>query len=309
MPSLAHEALAGLITFANRKLAHDDEGMTAEMMAAQIRPRHFAPPRSLDRHVTLALHRDHGWRIYEMTPRDSPVPRHRVVYFHGGGYVYEVDWAHWRVCRRICTMVPAQVSVPIYPLAPGTTAETTVPTAADIVEAILHDTGDDSLVTLMGDSAGGGLALAVAQTLRDRGAGAPRLVLIAPWLDVTMTFEGLDEVSTRDPMLSVPRLRKAGELYAGALDAKDPRVSPIYGDLHGLGPITVLVGTRDLLVHDSRRLRDLAEAEGIDVSYHEAQDLIHVWPILPLPEAREARQAIVGSILSPRRSPKLSPNR
>ncbi|MGV1008667.1 MAG: alpha/beta hydrolase [Dermatophilaceae bacterium] len=303
MPSLAHEALAGLIMLANRRLAHDDEGMTAEMMAAQIRPRHFAPPRSLDRYVTLALHRDHGWRVYEMTPREAPVPQQRVVYFHGGGYVYEVDWAHWRVCRRICTMVPAQVSVPIYPLAPGATAQITVPTAADIVEAVLQDAGDESLVTLMGDSAGGGLALAVAQQLRDRGSGAPRLVLIAPWLDVTMTYESLDEVSTRDPMLSVPRLRRAGELYAGDLDVKDPRVSPIYGDLRGLGPVTVLVGTRDLLLHDSRRLRDLAQAEGVEVTYHEAQDLIHVWPILPLPEARRARHAIVGSIRSPRLTP------
>ena len=84
-----------------------------------------------------------------------------------------------------------------------------------------------------------------------------------------MTYESLDEVGTRDPMLSIARLRRAGELYAGELDLKDPRVSPIYGELRGLGPITVLVGTRDLLLHDSRRLRDLAEAAGIQVTYHE----------------------------------------
>ena len=92
--------------------------------------------------------------------------------------------------------------------------------------------------------------------------------------------------------------------YAGDLDLKDPRVSPIYGELRGLGPITVLVGTRDLLLHDSRRLRDLAEAEGIEVTHlHEEEDLSHVWPILPLPEARRARAAIVGSIRSPRLAP------
>ncbi|MGB8382438.1 MAG: alpha/beta hydrolase [Dermatophilaceae bacterium] len=300
MPSLAHEALVGLMKVANRKLAHDDEGMTAEMMAAQIRPRHFAPPRSLDRHVSLQLQRDHGWRVYEMAPRGAALPKHLVVYFHGGGYVTEIDAAHWRVCRRISTLVPARVVVPIYPLAPGATAVTTVPTGADIVQDLLGQTGDEGLVTLMGDSAGGGLAVAVAQELRDRQAGAPRLVLIAPWLDVTMTYESLDEVGTRDPMLSIARLRRGGELYAGELDLKDPRVSPIYGELRGLGPITVLVGTRDLLLHDSRRLRDLAEAHGIEVTYHEEQDLIHVWPILPLPEARRARAAIVGSIRSPR---------
>ncbi len=309
MPSLAHEALVGLIKLAGRHVAHDDEGMTAEMMAARIRPRHFAPPRSLDKHVTLQLDRDRGWRVYEMAPHGSWLPRHRVVYFHGGGYVGEINSAHWRVCRRISTLVPARVVVPIYPLAPGTTAETTVPTAADIVQDAMRAAGDAALVTLMGDSAGGGLALAVAQELRDRGAGAPRLVLIAPWVDVTMTYESLDEAATRDPILSIARLRRGGELYAGELDLKDPRVSPIYGELRGLGPITVLVGTRDLLLHDARRLRDLAEAAGIEVTYHEEADLIHVWPILPLPEARRARTAIVGSIRSPRLPPTFSAER
>jgi acetyl esterase/lipase len=309
MPSLAHEALASLMRLVNRKLAHDDVGMEAEMMAAQIRPRHFAPPRSLDKHVTFELHRDHGWRVYEMAPREGPLPAHRVVYLHGGGYVGEIDAAHWRVCRRICTLVPARVAVPIYPLAPGATAVTTVPTAADIVEDLLQVTGDDSFVTLMGDSAGGGMALAVAQELRDRGAGAPRLILIAPWLDVTMTYENLDEAATRDPMLSIARLRKAGEFYAGDLGLKDPRVSPLYGDLRGLGPITVFVGTRDLLLYDSRRLRDLAQAEGVQVTYYEEEELIHVWPILPLPEARRARTAIVGSIRAPRMTPSDDPAR
>lgn len=303
MPSLAHEALVGLLKVVNRKLAHDGAGMDAEMMAAQIRPRHFAPPRSLDKYVTFRLHRDHGWRVYEMAPRSGPQPAHRVVYLHGGGYVGEIDAAHWRVCRRMSTLVPARVAVPIYPLAPGTTAETTVATTADIVEDVLRDAGDDALVTLMGDSAGGGMALAVALALRDRGSGAPRLILIAPWLDVTMTYESLDEVATRDPILSIARLRRAGELYAGELGLKDPRVSPIYGDLRGLGSITVFVGTRDLLLHDSRRLRDLAQAEGIDVKYYEEDELIHVWPILPLPEARRARAAIVGSIRAPRMTP------
>ncbi len=296
MPSLVHEALVGLMRLGARRMAHDDAGMTAEMMDSQIRPRHFAPPRSLDRHVTLGLHRDHGWRVYEMVPREGPAPRHRVVYFHGGGYVGEIDSAHWRVCRRVATLVPAHVSVPIYPLAPNTTAETTVPTATDIVADVIRDAGDSSLVTVMGDSAGGGLSLAVAQQLRDRGLPPPRLVLIAPWLDATMTYPAIDAEVTRDPMLSVPRLLRAGQLYAGDLAPSDPRVSPLFGELGGLGPITVLVGTRDLLLHDARRLRDLATSAGVSVDYHEGEGLIHVYPILPLPEAKAARAAIIGSI-------------
>lgn len=181
---------------------------------------------------------------------------------------------------------------------PGSTADRTVPTAADIAADVIADAGDPGLVTLAGDSAGGGLALAVAQTLRDRGIGAPSLLLIAPWLDATMTDPRIDPAATRDPVLSVPRLVRAGELYAGALPTSDPRVSPVNGSMAGLGPMTVLVGTRDLLVWDARRLHAAAVEAGVPIDYHEADGLIHVWPILPLPEARRVRpllgQAVRG---------------
>ncbi len=126
--------------------------------------------------------------------------------------------------------------------------------------------------------------------------GRPRLVLIAPWVDLTMSDELIDETTTRDPMLSMPRLRRAAELYYGDLPADDPRASPLFGGLEGLGPVTIFVGTRDLLLRDAQRLRDAAAAAGVLRDYHEGEGLIHVWPILPLPEARKARRAIVESI-------------
>ena len=300
MPSLRHRAIVAALTHTPLgRRPQDEAGMDAEMQAAQLRPRRFAPPRSLDRHVALRLLRDHGWRTYELAPRGAALPQRRVVYFHGGGYVAEVDPHHWGLTRRLATSAPARVLVPIYPLAPGAHADTTVPTAANIVADVIAEAGDPRLVTLCGDSAGGGMALAVAQTLRDRGiAGIDgvALILIAPWLDVTMSDPAIDPEATRDPMLSIARLRRAGELYAGPLDLRDPRVSPIYGSVAGLGPMTIFVGTRDLLLHDARRLRDEAKAHGIPVDYHEADGLIHVWPILRVPEAAAARAHMVTAI-------------
>ena len=297
MPSLAHEVVASVIeVMARRRISHDEAGMRDEQLQYALRPPHFAPPKSLDRHVTLSVSRRRGWRVYEMTPKDGQRPEQHIVYFHGGGYVREIEPAHWSVCRRMTSLVPARVTVPIYPLAPDHTAAEIVPTAIDIVAEVLAAAGSDANVTLMGDSAGGGMALAVAQGLRDRGLGAPRLILIAPWLDVSVTDPQIDPEVTRDPMLSVPRLLRAGVLYADELSVTDPLVSPIYGELRGLGPITVFVGTRDLLLHDARRLRDLATAQGVSVDYHEHEGLIHVFPILPLPEARWARRVMVTSI-------------
>jgi len=297
MPSLTHDALATILRLTHdRRMPHDDEGMRAELSTAQLRPRSFVPPRSLDRHVALRADARHGWRVYEMAPWGPTLPRPRVVYLHGGGYVGEIDANHWSICRHLATLTPARVVVPIYPVAPGSTAAETVPTAAAIVGDVIADVGDPSQVTVVGDSAGGGMAVAVAQTLRDTGIGAPRLVLFAPWVDATMTHELVDPVTARDPMLSVPRLVRAGELYAGDLPTGHPLVSPINGRVDGLGPMTIFVGTRDLLLPDSRRLRDLAMAAGVSVDYHEADGLIHVWPILPLPEARKARRHIASAI-------------
>ena len=297
MPSLTHDALATLLRLTHtRRMPHDDEGMRAELSTAQLRPRSFVPPRSLDRHVALRVDARHGWRVYEMAPWGPTLPQPRVIYLHGGGYVGEIDANHWTVCRRFATLTPARVVVPIYPVAPDSTAAQTVPTAAAIVADVIAEAGDPSSVTVMGDSAGGGMAVAVAQTLRDNGVGAPRLVLFAPWVDATMSHELVDAVAARDPMLSVPRLVRAGELYAGDLSTDHPLVSPINGRIDGLGPMTIFVGTRDLLLPDSRRLRDLATEAGVPVDYHEADGLIHVWPILPLPEARKARRIIASTL-------------
>ncbi len=304
MPSLIHYAVAALADLAGRRARpSDDIGMAAELSAAQLRPPGFAPPRGLDRHVSLRVSRQHGWRVYEMAPWGAGLPVDRLVYFHGGGYVGEINSSHWAVCRRMSRLVPARVHVPIYPVAPDATAETTVAVSADIVADIIRDAGAAVRVTLMGDSAGGGLALAVAQLLRDRGAGTPRLILIAPWLDATMSDPLIDEAATRDPVLKVARLARAAQLYAGTLRIDDPRVSPLFGSLRGLGPITVFSGTRDLLWHDTVRLRDRAAAEGVSVDYHEGAGLIHVFPILPLPEARWARRVMVSSMRAPQQEP------
>jgi len=140
MPSLIHHALAALADLAGRRTRpSDDIGMAAELSAAQLRPPGFAPPRGLDRHVSLRVSRQHGWRVYEMAPWGAGLPVDRLVYFHGGGYVGEINSSHWAVCRRMSRLVPARVHVPIYPVAPDATAETTVAVSADIVADIVRE--------------------------------------------------------------------------------------------------------------------------------------------------------------------------
>jgi acetyl esterase/lipase len=152
-------------------------------------------------------------------------------------------------------------------------------------------------VVLAGDSAGGGYALALAEALRDRAGAQPeRLVLMAPWVDLTGTTPGTREAAERDPWLSFPHLAVYAAFWAGSEDPErlaDPRVSPGLGDLAGLPPALVLCGTRDLLQPGCDALFDRADEAGWHLEYAVVPGLIHVYPLLPVPEAREALRHIV----------------
>lgn len=146
-----------------------------------------------------------------------------------------------------------------------------------------------------GDSAGGGLALAVTLALRDRGSDAPaHTALISPWLDATGSHPEIFEMAPRDPWLHPGGLTVAADAYRGELDREHPWVSPLNGDLAGLGPITLFTGTRDILNVDARRFRPLASAAGVSLDFHEAAEMIHVYPLLPIPEGKKARTVLCG---------------
>ncbi|HYP54768.1 MAG TPA: alpha/beta hydrolase fold domain-containing protein, partial [Solirubrobacterales bacterium] len=255
------------------------------------RPARFTPPRPLDRHAEVSQRRAEGWPVYELAPRSAPPVRH-LVYFHGGAYVNEIVLWHWLMLGRIAARTPARCVVPIYPLGAALGAEATVAAATAIVRELAGEVGADEVV-LAGDSAGGGMALAVAQALRDEGVRPRRLVLIAPWLDVAVADPRSRALEPRDAMLGIPGLVEAGRAYAGGLPPDDPRVSPIHGELAGLPPIAAFVGTEDLLNPDSHRLREACEDAGVACELIETPGMPHAYPVFPTPEGRAAARRIV----------------
>jgi monoterpene epsilon-lactone hydrolase len=166
---------------------------------------------------------------------------------------------------------------------------------ADVVARLVVECPDG--VVLAGDSAGGGYALAVAEELRDRGGAQPeKLVLIAPWVDLTGSTPGTEEAARHDPWLSLPHLRLYASFWAGSTDPEvlgSPRVSPGLGDLTGLPSTLMLCGTRDLLQPGCDALFERAEEADWPLEYVVAPGLIHVYPILPVPEARSAADHVV----------------
>ena len=255
------------------------------------RPARFSPPFGLRRRATVTPRRVRDWPIYDLEPR-SAVPVRHVLYFHGGAYINEIVRSHWAFLGRLVKEAPCRCVVPIYPLAPRAAATETVAGAADLARELAAEVGADEVV-LMGDSAGAGIALAVAQSLRDDGAGLNGLVLISPWLDAAVSLPRQREIAPRDAMLDIPGLAVAGSEYAGDLPVDDPRVSPLHGDLRDLPPITVFTGTEDLLNPDSHRLRDACAEAGVACEFVEGMGMPHDFPLLPTREGREARRRIV----------------
>lgn len=274
MPSLQSRAVIAVLRMSRRKRRH----RSAEAIHARIAylARHPASHKPKGLGLPYAVEEFGGWPIY----RVDTGAEHEVIYVHGGSYLNEIVRQHWQFIGYVARHAPANVTVPIYPLAPNGTAETVVPAMADLIAASPRP------VTLIGDSAGGGLALAATQLLRDTGRPVPHaLVLISPWLDLTMSHPDQPELARVDPMLDVPGLAEAGRIYAAGLGPEHPLGSPLKGALDGLPPITVYTGTRDVLHPDSIVLAGHAEV----VVW---QGMPHVYPLMPTPEGAMARSEI-----------------
>ncbi|KQO72584.1 hypothetical protein ASF22_12685 [Methylobacterium sp. Leaf87] len=292
MPSLAAHALALLIrlTGGRRKFARADV-TPREFLGPDPKP--ALPPRALRRRLDVGQTLQDGHAVYTVMPRGR-APSCTVIYFHGGAYAAPITRIHWWFVARLAERLGVRVVVPLYPLAPAHTCAETIPFALALYRNLV---AGDSMgrVIVMGDSAGGGLALALAQQAVAAGLPAPGgLVLISPWLDVTLSDPEQAAIEPRDVMLMRPGARAAGLWYAGALPVTDPRVSPLFGSFAGVPPILMFCGGHDILVTDARRL---AARTGCEVIYHEEPGLMHVYPILSvLPEARAAQDWIAGFV-------------
>lgn len=185
--------------------------------------------------------------------------------------------------------------IPDYPLAPESTCVEVHHFAETLYQDILAKY-PSTRITLMGDSAGGGLALGLNQRLMAKGHKTPdQIILLSPWLDVTMSRPDIPMVDAKDKILSIDGLQKAGQYYAGKMEVKDFRVSPIYGNMSGLCPVSVFIGTHDLLWPDSKRFREKLEFYGVGYRYFEYPGMFHDWMgVTRLKEAKDVVSKIAG---------------
>ena len=284
------------LTLRGSKRMFSDPRKTLERVEQlRLRPANAEPPASISRHVDVTSREVDGWTVFDVSARSGSNPAH-AVFLHGGCYVFEIDPLHWRFIAQLVRETGVTISVPIMPLAPTGQASVVVDKVAHLVQSLIAEVGASN-VSLIGDSSGGGMALAVAMELRDRKHEPLRaIVLSAPWLDVSGTDPKLAEIAPSDPWLAVPGTTAAGALYRAELPETDWRVSPIHGDLIGLGPITIFTGTRDIVHADALRLLAKATGQGIQIDFHVGEGMIHNYPILPIPEGAAARAVAAKAI-------------
>ncbi len=297
MPSRRHEALAWAIPRlrGSRELTSVDEER-AQVTRCHARLEPGLPTRLVPRfgrRYSLVTERLSGpagdFPSYVLAPR-GVAPRTTVYFLHGGGFVSPIDPVHVRYAARLASALQARVVLPAYPLAP----EHTWRDSHDALVADLARRTALGPVTLLGDSAGGGLALGLALSLLRRGDVLPTSMLLhAPWVDLTTSTPETAALEAADPWLHLSRLRAYADWWAGRPeDLGRPEVSPALADLDDLArlPATLMFcGTRDLLLPGCRLLSTRATGTGWPLTYVEVPDLIHVFPLLPfLPEAARA---------------------
>lgn len=275
---------------------------TASAAAVQEQVRRLAlrpashKPTGLGRGVEVTLKSVAGWPVYYTAPAANPGAGNYVLFLHGGGYISEIVRAHWRFIGYLTRHARVRCVVPIYPLAPRGTAKDIVPATGDLLRKLLEDAGP-AKVTVVGNSAGAGLALAAAQWLRDSGYRQPNgLVLISPGVDASISHPEHMAIAARDPVQDIPGIIEAGRLYAGDLDVAHRYVSPLKGDFRGLAPMIVFSGTLDLLYPDSIELAAKARAAGVPIELHLRQGQPHNYAGMPTPEGRQARAIILRAV-------------
>lgn len=219
-----------------------------------------------------------------------------VLYLPGGGYVEQPLTWHWHFLHNLTEQLNCTVFVPIYPKAPDNQYTAAIESVLKVYQHLLKIAKPENMV-IMGDSAGGGLSLAFAQYLLEQELPQPKdIILLSPWLDITLNNPQVLAMIDKEPMLNWDMLVEAGKSYAGETPRSHYLVSPIHGEIKNLGKISLFIGTHELFLPDARKFREKAARQSVDINYFEYPKMNHVFPVFPIPEAKKALKQIVEII-------------
>lgn len=255
-------------------------------------------PKSIFKKMNVGHDEVDSRKIWTITPKETR-SNTIILFLHGGAYVANISKMHWLFVEQLISLTGATVIVPDYPLAPEADYKMTYQFLDAVYDNLIH-TVSPKKVILMGDSAGGTLALGFALTTNHKVQGKPLdIILLSPWLDASLSNPEIARFDAFDKILSVEGLKLAAQKFAPGLDVKDVRISPIYGDFSCLGTVFIFAGTHELFVADTRKLMQLTSKQQVNMHYFEYPAMFHDWVLVPsLPEAKDALKK-VAKIVNP----------
>ncbi len=227
------------------------------------------------------------WVWHERCAGVDPV----VLYFHGGGYVAGCPASHRDLAWRLSRSAGARILMVDYRLTPEHPYPAPLDDALGVYRAVLDSGQPATRMAFAGDSAGGNLVLATLLGARDAGLALPAAAIcLSPWADLTHSGISIQSNASADALLPAQLLELAGAAYVGEHDPRSPLISPVFADFHGLPPLQIHVGADEILLDDSARVAERAEAAGVTVDYRVWPGVPHAFPVMArlLPEARAA---------------------
>lgn len=234
---------------------------------------------------------------YYILNSDKKENKNKIMYFHGGAFISQPIAQHWKFLNKISEDTSTEIWVPIYPKVPYHHAEHSYQRLIELYKFFANSV-DEGKIILMGDSAGGNLVLGMSQQIKALKIKQPtELIMISPYLDATLSSPEIKEIEPKDVMLGSYGTQMCAKLWAGDKDIKDPMISPLYGDITGLGQMTIFTGTHDIINPDSHRLLEKAEGLQITIDFNEEKQMQHVYPLLPIPEAKKVIRKIEAIVL------------
>lgn len=218
-----------------------------------------------------------GVKCERVVPQEALAGR-MLMYLHGGAYTAGSPRSHRPLVARLAVTARTVAVAADYRLGPEHRFPSAVEDAVAVYRALIEAGTEPAKLIVAGDSAGGGLALALALALKAEGLPQPvGFFVISPWADLTQSGVSYRTKADTDPMITKAGLDQNALMYLGGLDAHDPLASPVFGDFEGVAPVLIQTGSEEALLSDSITMADVLAHARVEVRLEVWPEMIHVF--------------------------------
>lgn len=266
------------------------EGADLQAAIAQKQKKLATPSKKMTEDFLVHYDTSLSFPFYKISQKQKASQK-SLIYLAGGGFVLPMSELHWSYIENIMRSLDIEIYVPIYPLALEFSFKDMSEFLVDFYRSL---DVDFSNLTIMGDSAGGTLALSLAQSIQKHNLKNPKqIIVISPLVRFDFSNPQIQIAQKSDFISATKALGQIGEWVAIGSSLNDSLISPYYGNFKDTSPIHIFSGTADITNPDTRTM---VEQNPTDFNYYEYNKMPHIFPLFPLPEGKSASN-IIKSLL------------